>query len=401
MTVALIYTTFPKRSETFYLREAMALLAAGEQVAFYSLWGGGGEVGGVAVRRLGLRGLIIGAACALGCFIARPSAWRWLRPWGGGRMTAVNLAENLLGLCGAFAWRNELVAARWRHAQWGTAPAMTTLTIKRLSGVGYSMGLHAYDLYERGGDAYLGEKVAQASTITSSNQQAAAEVARRFPAARGELVRRGLSLKTLTPLLPRRVGAVPHLITVGRLVEKKGFGDFLEIVARLRESGVPCTAEIIGDGPCRHLLEQRIRELQLTAEVVLAGWLPSSQVAERLASADFFLFTGRVAPSGDRDGFPNVIGEAMAAGAVVLAHDVASLRDGINDGVSGVLLPSLDPELWVAAIRRLQSNTERYEQLRRGARAWVEQCFEVQKNAAQVAALWCRCVSGSALNIDK
>jgi glycosyltransferase involved in cell wall biosynthesis len=114
--------------------------------------------------------------------------------------------------------------------------------------------------------------------------------------------------------------------------------------------------------------------------VAFCGQVPPHEVWDHLAWADVLLHTGVVAPSGDRDGLPNVIPEAMAAGVPVVTSPTAGTTEAVADGVSGVVLPVDAPEAWVAALRRLATDDALAERLRQGGRAWVEAHFDVQRN---------------------
>ena len=114
--------------------------------------------------------------------------------------------------------------------------------------------------------------------------------------------------------------------------------------------------------------------------VTFTGQVPSHEVWEHLSWADVLLHTGVVAPSGDRDGLPNVIAEAMAAGVPVITSPTAGTTEAIRDGETGIVLPVDRPEQWVAALRRLSTDDAYNELLRRPARAWVEANFDVRAN---------------------
>ena len=114
--------------------------------------------------------------------------------------------------------------------------------------------------------------------------------------------------------------------------------------------------------------------------VTFTGQVPPHEVWEHLEWADVLLHTGVVAPSGDRDGLPNVIAEAMAAGVPVVTSPTAGTTEAVTDGVTGVVLPVDRPEAWVAVLRRLSSDDAYCDSLRRPARVWVEANFDVRTN---------------------
>jgi glycosyltransferase involved in cell wall biosynthesis len=79
-----------------------------------------------------------------------------------------------------------------------------------------------------------------------------------------------------------------------------------------------------------------------------------------------------------------VIAEAMAAGVPVVTSPVAGTTEAVTDGVTGVVLPVEKPEAWVGVLRRLSSDDAFCESLRRAARAWVEENFDVRANTEKL-----------------
>ena len=143
-------------------------------------------------------------------------------------------------------------------------------------------------------------------------------------------------------------------------------------------------ARIVGDGPLRQRLERLAGHLGVGDQVTFVGQVPAHEVWEHLDWADVLLHTGVVAPSGDRDGLPNVIGEAMAAGVPVVTSPTAGTTEAVSDGVTGVVLPVDRPEAWVSVLRRLSVDDAYCESLRRAARAWVEANFDVRANTERL-----------------
>jgi glycosyltransferase involved in cell wall biosynthesis len=100
------------------------------------------------------------------------------------------------------------------------------------------------------------------------------------------------------------------------------------------------------------------------------------------------LHTGVIAASGDRDGLPNVIPEAMSIGVIVVTSPVAATTEAIADGVTGFAIPVEASEAWVRALTDLAQNDELAERLRTAARRWVEDNFDAHKNAGRLLNLF-------------
>ena len=114
---------------------------------------------------------------------------------------------------------------------------------------------------------------------------------------------------------------------------------------------------------------------------------------DQYAWADVLLHTGVIASSGDRDGLPNVIPEAMSAGVLVVTSPTAAATEAIADGVNGLVAPVESPDAWVAHLRRLSTDDALAERLRAAARLWVEENFDAQRNAGRLVEQFTRAMA--------
>ena len=368
----------------FLQREISALKARGVRLRIHSMWGGGGTFRGIEVesfskwRLLELFWLIpyetwrrpdIMKQLLRGLATRRPPSW-------------LNFWENMLGAGFACVY-----ARAFRrnppsliHAAWSGAPATASWLLWRMDGHRFSAGAHAYDVFEHGGDWWLVDKLKWAVFVHTSTEVARdALIARGLPPDKVICIRSGID--RLPALKALRASRAPlHVLSVARLVEKKGLDRQLKVYAALKAAGVEFSARIVGDGPLRPKLEKLAGHLGLADRVTFVGHVPHHEVWDHMDWADVLLHTGVVAPSGDQDGLPNVIGEAMAAGVPVVTSPTAGTTEAVTDGVTGVVLPVDRPEAWVSALRRISSDDDLCEALRKAARAWIEANFDVRVN---------------------
>jgi glycosyltransferase involved in cell wall biosynthesis len=161
----------------------------------------------------------------------------------------------------------------------------------------------------------------------------------------------------------------------------------------MKAAGVPFHARIVGEGPLRPSLERLAGQLGVAADITFTGHLPQHEVWNQLAWADVLLHTGVIAPSGDRDGLPNVIPEAMSVGVLVVTSPTAATTEAVTQGITGLVAPVDAADTWVSALRRLSTDDPFAEKLRAGARQWVEENFDAHKNAARLLGHFERVVS--------
>lgn len=143
-----------------------------------------------------------------------------------------------------------------------------------------------------------------------------------------------------------------RLLAVGRLVEKKGFADLLDALARLPHPDLVEGLRIVGDGPLRGELEAQIGRLGLEDRVELAGWRDRDQIRAELERADLLVMPCVVARDGDRDSMPVVVKEAMAMEVPVIGTDEVGLPELIRSQW-GRLVPPHDPDALARAIDEL------------------------------------------------
>lgn len=161
-------------------------------------------------------------------------------------------------------------------------------------------------------------------------------------------------------------GETLRLLSVGRLVEKKGL-PVLASALRGRRLTLPWSLTVVGDGPLRAELEAQFADLDAT----FLGQQGRTDLARAYRLADIAVFPFVTATSGDQDGLPVALLEAMGSGCAVIVSDIPGPRELIVDGVSGVLVPPGDVEALAAAVARLGADPELRARLGRNAVAAV------------------------------
>lgn len=180
------------------------------------------------------------------------------------------------------------------------------------------------------------------------------------------------------PYQPRSAGAELRLVSVGRLVEKKGLQDALWAVALLRKSGVDVAYTVVGDGPLRARLEETVERLEV-GKVFFTGAVQQDQVKEHLVQADILLAPSVTAANGDEEGIPNVIKEAMALGRPVVSTRHSGIPELVEQGVTGFLAGERDPEGLAAAVRHLRDRPETWAPVQDAARRRVELEYDIER----------------------
>lgn len=169
-----------------------------------------------------------------------------------------------------------------------------------------------------------------------------------------------------------------RILSVARLVEKKGISFALEAVKLLIEAGIKVRYAVIGDGPLRRALEANAALLGIAAHVSFEGSLDNEAVKQAMAAADVLIQPSITASSSDEEGIPVVLMEALASGLPVVAADSGAVREIIIDGETGVLvLPKDAPGIKEGVMRLLRDPSSR-QSMSRAGRKLVEGEFNIR-----------------------
>ena len=388
LRIIYICTTFPKLSEQFIQREVDGLLTEPIELEVISLWGGEKLYKGIPIRTFPKWELLKLLWCLPLAVLRKPGALlgRTNKFFSGIPPSGINFLGTLLGYGFALSHWTEFQKDKpdLIHGIWATSPVSAAHMLSALIDVPFSMGAHAFDVFEDGGDWHLEEKLKAATMVHTSSINTQKQLLR-WGADEGkvQVIRRGLTeYPDFKPLRKHRKPL--QLLSVGRLVEKKGFFYLIDILKALKRQGIGYRARIIGSGPLdTHLRDYRDKS-GLHNDLEFWGKLTFNAVQEQMVWADLFLFCGRISSKGDRDGLPNVIGEAMAHGVTVLTTDVGATTEAVLDGVSGFVLPDDEVQAWVETVRTLAENDALMDNARKNGRQWVEKHFNARRNSKQL-----------------
>jgi glycosyltransferase involved in cell wall biosynthesis len=395
--VAYFLLRFPEPTQTFILDEANTLCRLGLDLKVYSLYGPRppGRVAGMAqvlplVQRLGLASLGTVILDLLRLFRDRRPVARvvlaeaLVRPW----RSLETAGEALLAALAAVHLAGVLVKEGFDHihAPWANGPATAAWVASRLSAIPFSFCGHAHDIYPP--DGALEAKIQAASfirVISEFNRNyltaLVPDAARKF-----SVIRYGVPL---TPVpAPRRRPAPPfQLLTIGRMVPKKGFPVLLSACRELAAQGLDFHLTLVGDGPQLQELQGLVRDYGLAGRVTFPGFVPHRQVPSLFHRADLFIMPCIVDPFGDLDGIPNVILEAMAHEVPVVSTDVSGVPEAVVPGKTGWIAPPGDPQALAEAI--MEALNDPTEARRRGqaGKRLVAREFDSVTNYGRLKAL--------------
>jgi glycosyltransferase involved in cell wall biosynthesis len=274
------------------------------------------------------------------------------------------------------------------HAEFADLPGLLAAAVAADTGITYSLGVHARDVHQP--TFSLPQLVSRARFVTVCNTAALRALLRACPAVadRAHLIPHGVDLRAW-PFRGRAF--TPHaelrVFQAGRFVEKKGIDTLLRAVALLQREGVTVNLSMAGGGPLEGRLRCLARTLAVEDAVSWLGVLTPDQVRLAFDLVDCLVVPSRISRAGDRDGVPNIVLEAMAAGVPVVGTAAGSLPDVLTSR-TGWLFPADQTAALAAALQALAHNPQVTEERRQAARALVEQRYDAGRLAEQRAALF-------------
>jgi glycosyltransferase involved in cell wall biosynthesis len=169
----------------------------------------------------------------------------------------------------------------------------------------------------------------------------------------------GIDLKRFPPAPPRSIdndGSDParpvRLLSVGRMVAKKGYDDLLSALALL-PAGREWRFVHIGGGTLSHALKSQAEKLGLSSRIEWRGALAQPEVLSAYREADLFILASKIAKDGDQDGLPNVLIEAQSQQLACISTDVSGIPELIQHGTTGMLTPPGNPSRLAEALDTL------------------------------------------------
>jgi colanic acid/amylovoran biosynthesis glycosyltransferase len=270
------------------------------------------------------------------------------------------------------------------HAHWASTPSTMAMLAARIAEIPWSVTAHRWDIAENN---LLRDKAESASFVRVISAHGAEELRRIVGLDGFEPFVLYMGVDLPLPAAPKPHTGPLRIVTPARLVEKKGHEYLLEAVQALRSRGVTLHVDIAGDGPLGPALRQKATDLGLQDDVVFLGTLPHDELLRRMEIPewDAVVLPSVVTRSGQLEGIPVALIEALARGVSAVGTDTGGTLELLDEG-AGILIPPADPERLAHALERLATHPELRADLARAGRARVEERFDVDRVASELAA---------------
>jgi glycosyltransferase involved in cell wall biosynthesis len=299
--------------------------------------------------------------------------------------TFKNRWRTFLHFCQAVYLAQEVERRNVKHLHVHFALNATTIAmvVSRLTGATFSFTAHANDIFAN--PILLPEKIKAARFIIAISEYNIRFLHNVVPSQetldKTHLVHCGIDIQRFSPPNHRSHADQPVILTVGRLVEKKGYPYLIKACRILADQGYDFRCLIVGGGPQETILKQMIQDNGLSSYVNLLGIVFQEHLRDHFGQADIFVLPCVVGSDQDMDGIPNTLMEAMSMEIPVISTTVSGIPELVEDGKAGFLVPPQDEVSLARAMANLLENEELRSTLGKAGRAKVVAEFEIEKNA--------------------
>ena len=377
---AYLFERFPTFTQTFCVREVKAMRALGLEFPVYSIRKPTDEPTQDCFD-----------SCSDVTFL--PAKYdEILAEDAGFRRAARKALDTLRALWGSEQEKRRIYEALWVgpklrqagvrhvHVHFAGTAARTAFWLNKLFGIRYSITAHANDIFCDEPPARLAQIFAAAAVVVTVSDYSLNFLKQNYPKQSGKFFRVYNGIATERFAVSAFPAGRPVIVSVGRYIEKKGFGTLIEACSQLRDRDWEC--QIIGQGPLESELKEQVNRLGLEGRVHIAGPRCEGEIRELLSRSHVFALPCLKAADGGLDNLPTVIMEAMAAGIPTVSTPVAAVPEMVLDGQTGFLTAERDAAGLAEKIGRLLDDPALAQTLGAAARERCLELFDLRSTSA-------------------
>jgi glycosyltransferase involved in cell wall biosynthesis len=396
LNTAYILLWFPKPSETFVYREVVNLRSMGLPLNVFTLYGRlkdflSPEMEDVTgVKRLGTASFVeisrsflywLKEKRKISCRLLRTIP---LRKWRSFEVAGENIWAFFSGFYLAILFEKQGI--EHIHAPWANGPATAAWVASELTGIPFSFTGRAVDI--RPSDGALEEKLS-ACTFVRTNTLSNVRYLKKY-LKEDKKIYLTYNGYPLTSFCKAAVSMTPpyQILAMGRFARFKGYGTLLKAMGVLKGRGVDFHLVLAGDGPKKLFYKLACRCMGIQNQVSFPGFISHDRVSAFYNNADLFVMPSVVHRTGEQDGIPNVVMEALLHRLPVVATSLPAMQEVIKSGESGLLVFPNDPAALAGAIEKMLKNRSASLKMAEQGHTKVLNMFDPEKNHQKIFDLY-------------
>jgi colanic acid/amylovoran biosynthesis glycosyltransferase len=277
------------------------------------------------------------------------------------------------------------------HAHFVWLNGISAMIASTLLGITFSLHPHAFGLFSRN-QTNVKRQLDSATrivTVSEYHRKYIAALSTRHKIEDIDIVNYGIDTEAFQPdeALPPR-DKTPTILSIGRFIEKKGHQFLIEACGILAKKNIQFQCTILGGGPLEEAYLELIDQLNIKDKVILLGEKSKLEIRELYQNSDIFSLPCTVAKSGDQDGVPNVLMEAMAMQVPVISTPISGIPDLIQSEENGLLTPDRDAAALAKALEQLINDEALRIELGKKGRMKVMEDFNIRSTSEKLASVF-------------
>lgn len=275
------------------------------------------------------------------------------------------------------------------HAHYATHPAFVAWVINQLTGISYSVTVHAHDIFVD--KSMLATKLRSATfvaSISKFNRDYLINLLGPWVKEKIHIVRCGIDPAYYNQGKNMADDRQLDIISIGSLQPYKGFIFLIEACAQLRDLCIPFRCRIIGGGDLRSMLEQEIEKDKLEGLITLVGPRSQDEVSQLLQTANCYVQPSIITLSGKMEGIPVALMEAMVSGIPVIATAISGIPELVKDGETGWLVPPENVHAMVKALEQIFKDRAEAKRRAEQGKKWVLEEFVLTTNIRKLNSIF-------------
>ncbi|PWB54265.1 MAG: hypothetical protein C3F06_05225 [Candidatus Methanoperedenaceae archaeon] len=380
MKIAYVLETFPKLSESFIVNEIVELLKNGHDVRIFSIYLPVEDIKHEAVNEYTL--------------LERTHYFSFNRIF---KVNLINLLKyflsgvfqdiynlkiytNIFGFNLKMAYfatimhKNRLELIHAHFVSTGIVPGR----LSKMLGLPYTLTAHAFDIYMNPDEDNLRDVMENARSVVTISDYNMNHLRDKIGIKnRIEVIRCGIDIDRFSPLRKSMINDGIKLLTVTRLVEKKGLEYLIRAIPTVIKEIPDCDLIIVGSGPLNDHLHHLVHDLELEGHIQFKGDQSDFELMHYYENAEMFILPCIIAENGDRDGIPVAIMEAMAMELPVISTIVSGIPELVEDGISGILVSQKDEAAIADAVIKLHKDRNLRVEMGEKGRKIIENKYNI------------------------